>query len=101
LPFLKKEESQTLEVDGRILSDEKFDNRLFCRPRPSKWDSFELNFVMILNSKDSKKGAGWTMHSLNIEEERQTWRSQGIFQLKLLKWNLKNISHYPDLYSFD
>lgn len=43
------------------------------------------------------------MNSLIIEEERNGhWRrDSGPFSLKLVKWNLKNVNHYPELYSFD
>ena len=67
----------------------------------SEWDwYYELNFVVVKRSKDSKKGSGWTMNSLIIEEEKGRQNSTA-FSLKMMKWNLKKVHHYPKLYSFD
>ena len=41
------------------------------------------------------------MNSLIIEEQQQGWRKNGSFSIKMRKWNLKNVFHYPILYSFD
>ena len=42
------------------------------------------------------------MNSLIIEQEGRIWeKGDGPFSLKLVKWNLKNVNHYPILYSFN
>ena len=74
---------------------------LHCTRKDSQWDSkYQINFVLLLGNRETKKGAGWAMHSLAIEEEQGQWREDK-FSIKMVKWNLKNVSHYPQLYSFD
>ena len=100
LPFLKPQEAKTLEVQGRVRGNGGT-RELHCTRKDSQWDSkYQINFVLLLGNRETKKGAGWAMHSLAIEEEQGQWREDK-FSIKMVKWNLKNVSHYPQLYSFD
>jgi hypothetical protein len=103
LPYFKKEEEKVIEVEGRVLKNGGVSGELECVKKISKLseEHYELNFVVLQRRKNSKKGSGWTMNSLTIQEEPSTAKKNATFGLKLVKWNLKNVQHYPKLYSYD
>lgn len=41
------------------------------------------------------------MNSLLIEDHQKEVKKNSTFVLKMMKWNLKKVHHYPKLYSFD